>query len=137
MNCLKVLIALSGNPQIGFRYGSLSEDFHTGYHLHCGGWNSVFCYPERPAFLGDVPLNLNDVLSQRKRWSVGLFEVAFSRYCPLAYGTSKASLLAGLCYAHEAFWGSWSIPITIYGLLPQLALIYNIPLFPKVHMVSP
>ncbi|WOL03033.1 cellulose synthase-like protein G3 isoform X2 [Canna indica] len=117
---------------IGFRYRSLSEDFHTGFHLHCEGWKSVFCYPEKPAFLGDVPQNLNDVLGQRKRWSVGLFEVAFSRYCPLTFGTMNASLLEGLCYAHEAFWGSWSIPITIYGLLPQLALIYYTPLFPKV-----
>lgn len=118
--------------KIGFRYGSLSEDFHTGLHLHCQGWNSVFCYPEKPAFLGDVPQNLNDVLSQRKRWSVGLFEVAFSRYCPLTFGTMKASSLEGLSYAHEAFWGSWSIPITIYCLLPQLALLYGTPLFPKV-----
>ncbi|RWW46713.1 hypothetical protein BHE74_00047341 [Ensete ventricosum] len=119
---------------VGFRYGSLSEDYHTGYHLHCEGWKSVFCYPTRPAFLGDVPKNLNDVLSQRKRWCVGLFEVAFSRCCPLTFGTMKASLLVGLCYAHEAFWGSWCIPITIYGLLPQLALIFGIPLFPKVYV---
>lgn len=117
---------------IGFRYGSLVEDYHTGYRLHCEGWRSVFCDPERPAFLGDSPRNLNDGLSQCRRWVVGLYEVAFSRFSPLTYGTRKASFPAGLCYAYYAFWGTWCIPITTYALIPQLGLIYDTPLFPKV-----
>ncbi|KAL4204760.1 hypothetical protein AMTRI_Chr01g133680 [Amborella trichopoda] len=118
--------------KIGFRYGSLVEDYYTGYRLHCEGWKSVFCNPKRPAFLGDVPITLNDLLSQCKRWCVGLLEVGFSKYCPLTYGSSRISLLMGLGYAHYAFWALDSIPITIYALLPPLALLYGTSLFPKV-----
>lgn len=117
---------------IGFRYGSLVEDYFTGYLLHCEGWRSVLCDPERPAFLGDAPKNLNDTLSQCKRWVVGLYEVAFSKYNPLIFGVRKASPLTGMAYAFYAYWGCWCIPIAIYALLPQLALIYDVPLFPKL-----
>ncbi|KAK1258046.1 Cellulose synthase-like protein G3 [Acorus gramineus] len=71
--------------EIGFWYGSLVEDFYTGYQLNCEGWKSVFCDPDEPAFLGDVPSRLNDVLSQHKRWMIGLLEVAFSKHNPLIY----------------------------------------------------
>ncbi|KAK8970169.1 Cellulose synthase-like protein G3 [Platanthera guangdongensis] len=118
--------------KIGFRYGSLVEDFNTGYKLHCEGWRSLLCNPDRPAFLGHAPKNLYDSLSQTRRWVVGLYEVAFSRYCPLFYGSIKASLLTGFCYMYFALWGVWCFPIIIYALLPQLALLYDKPLFPKV-----
>ncbi|XP_028117505.1 cellulose synthase-like protein G3 isoform X2 [Camellia sinensis] len=61
--------------KLGFRYGSLVEDYYTGYRLQCEGWKSVFCHPNRAAFLGDVPITLNDALSQTKRWCVGLLEL--------------------------------------------------------------
>jgi hypothetical protein len=60
------------------------------------------------------------------------WQVTFSRYCPLTFGVRKASLGVGLCYSHIAFWGTWCIPIATYVVLPQLALINNRPLFPKV-----
>ncbi|KAK1258045.1 Cellulose synthase-like protein G1 [Acorus gramineus] len=53
--------------------------------MNCEGWKSVFCDPDEPAFLGDVPSRLNDVLSQHKRWMIGLLEVAFSKHNPLIY----------------------------------------------------
>ncbi|XP_042424849.1 cellulose synthase-like protein G3 [Zingiber officinale] len=124
--------ASSWGSTIGFRYGSLVEDFHTGYRLHCEGWRSVFCNPERAAFVGEVPKNLNDAISQMKRCVVGLYEVGFSRHTPLSYGVRKASFPVGLFYAHCAFLGVWCVPLMIYGLLPQLALINRVPLFPKV-----
>ncbi|XP_057510308.1 cellulose synthase-like protein G3 [Actinidia eriantha] len=118
--------------KLGFRYGSLVEDYYTGYRLHCEGWKSVFCHPKRPAFLGDVPITLIDVLSQNKRWSVGLLEVAFSKYSPVTFGARAMGPVMGLCYAHTGFWPIWSIPITIYGFLPQLALLNGVSIFPKV-----
>ncbi|KAK8971239.1 Cellulose synthase-like protein G3 [Platanthera guangdongensis] len=118
--------------QIGFRYGSLVEDYYTGYQLHCEGWRSVFCNPDRSAFLGDAPRSLYDSLGQMRRWVVGLYEVAFSSYCPLLYGTRKTSLITGLCYMHYALWAVWCFPITVYTLFPQLALFYDKPLFAKV-----
>ncbi|KAJ4813732.1 Cellulose synthase-like protein [Rhynchospora pubera] len=116
---------------IGFRYGSLVEDYYTGYRLHCEGWKSVFCNPPESAFLGEAPKSLNDVLSQCKRWTVGLYEVGISKYSTITFGVRKASLAAGLCYSHYAFWGFWSIPVAAYAVLPQLALINNKPLFPQ------
>ncbi|XP_058095876.1 cellulose synthase-like protein G3 [Magnolia sinica] len=119
--------------KMGVRYGSLVEDFYTGYRLHCEGWESVFCNPEKAAFVGDVPISLSDVLSQTKRWCVGLLEVSFSKFNPLiTIWTTRISLEMGMCYTHYAFWSAWSIPITTYAFLPQLALLYQIPLFPKV-----
>ncbi|CAL5442744.1 unnamed protein product [Camellia sinensis] len=118
--------------KLGFRYGSLVEDYYTGYRLQCEGWKSVFCHPNRAAFLGDVPITLNDALSQTKRWCVGLLEVSFSKYCPLTFGSKAMGSLMGLCYAHYAFWPIWSIPITMYAFLPQLTLLNGISVFPKV-----
>lgn len=118
--------------KLGFRYGSLVEDYYTGYRLQCEGWRAIFCHPNRPAFLGDVPIALGDVLNQTKRWSVGLYEVAFSKYSPVTFGIRSMGLLMGLCYAQYAFWSLWSIPVIIYGVLPQLTLLHGISIFPKV-----
>ncbi|KAK4490811.1 hypothetical protein RD792_001526 [Penstemon davidsonii] len=118
--------------KMGFRYGSLVEDYYTGFRLQCEGWHSIFCNPSRPAFLGDVPINLNDILNQTKRWSVGLLEVGFSKFSPLTFGVRAMGILMGLSYAHYAFWPVWSFPVATYAFLPSLALLNAIPIFPKV-----
>ena len=155
-NCLSIFVnCCIFYFQIGFRYGSLTEDLHTGFWLHCEGWTSVFCDPPQAAFLGDAPKTLHDALSQCKRWNVGQYEVMYllgisllrrvhavtgffgmqvgiTRHSPLTFGVRKTSLGLGLTYSHLAFWGLWCIPITTYALLPQLALVNSRPLFPKV-----
>ncbi|RZC81979.1 hypothetical protein C5167_044568 [Papaver somniferum] len=118
--------------KMGFRYGSLVEDYFTGYQLNCEGWDSVFYHPDRAAFWGDIPINLDDVLSQNKRWCVGLLEVAFSKHSPIIFGTKSRGILMGLAYSHFAFWGIWSIPVTIYAFIPQLTLLNGVSPFPKV-----
>ncbi|KAL9349819.1 hypothetical protein Peur_057074 [Populus x canadensis] len=118
--------------KIGFRYGSLVEDYYTGFRMHCEGWKSAFCNPDRPAFFGDVPNSLIGALDQQKRWSVGLLEVGFSKYSPATYGVRTRGPLIGLGYAQLAFWPLWSIPITTYAFLPQLALLNKVSIFPKV-----
>ena len=118
--------------QMGLRYGKLAEDFYTGYLLQCKGWKSIFCNPKRPAFLGNSPINLHSSLNQLMRWSVGLLEVAFCGYSPIAFGVKSMNLLQGLCYAHLAFSSLLSIPITIYAFVPQLALLNSASIFPKV-----
>ncbi|CAN1178021.1 Cellulose synthase-like protein G3 [Linum perenne] len=62
--------------KMGYRYGSLVEDMFTGYSLHCEGWRSMFCCPKRSAFLGDAPISLVDMLTQQKRWAIGVLELA-------------------------------------------------------------
>ncbi|KAI3505311.1 hypothetical protein L1887_27376 [Cichorium endivia] len=118
--------------QLGFRYGSLVEDYFTGYRLQCEGWESVFCHPSRSAFLGDVPISLVDAVSQTKRWAIGLLEVGFSKYIPMVFGSRYMGHIMGLCYAHYAFWPIWSIPIVIYSFIPQISLLNGLYIFPEV-----
>lgn len=118
--------------KMGFRYGSLVEDYYTGYRLKGDGWRAVFCHPDRAAFYGDSPINLVDALSQTKRWAIGLLEVAFSEYSPITFGGKVLGPLIGLAYGHTGFWAIWSIPITIYAFLPQVALLNGVSLFPGV-----
>ncbi|KAL2236733.1 UNVERIFIED_CONTAM: Cellulose synthase-like protein G3 [Sesamum indicum] len=122
--------------KMGFRYGSLVEDYYTGYRLQSEGWQSIFCDPSRPAFLGSVPISFNDALNQNKRWYIGLLEMGFSRYSPSTFGIRAIGVLMGQCYAYYAFSAIWSFPITIYAFLPSLALLQGIPIFPKVYQPS-
>ncbi|TMX01790.1 hypothetical protein EJD97_023531 [Solanum chilense] len=118
--------------KMGLRYGSLVEDYYTGYRLQCEGWKSVFCNPKRPAFLGDKPISLYDVVSQMKRWDVGLLEVALSKYSPLTFGVQSMGLVMAHCYSHYAFSPILSIPLTLYAFIPQLTLLNGVTIFPKV-----
>ncbi|WCJ40234.1 cellulose synthase like G3 [Euphorbia peplus] len=117
---------------LGFRYGSLVEDIFTGYRLHCEGWRSIFCNPERAAFLGNAPISFVDLLNQLKRWAVGVYEIGFSRYSPIIYGRKYLEPFLTLLYCWYAFWPICSIPIAIYAFLPQLALLNNVSIFPKI-----
>ncbi|WCJ40586.1 cellulose synthase like G3 [Euphorbia peplus] len=114
----------------GFRYGSVVEDYFTGYMLHCEGWRALFCQPERAAFLAEATTCLVEVLVQQKRWAVGLLEVVFSKYCPLTFGLYHG--FRNYVYSLQGFWSIWSIPITVYSFLPQLALLNNLSIFPEV-----
>ncbi|CAI9093441.1 OLC1v1028943C2 [Oldenlandia corymbosa var. corymbosa] len=118
--------------KIGFKYGSLVEDYYTGFRLLCEGWHSIFHDPKRPAFLGDVPISLYDALGQNKRWCVGLLEVTFSKYSTIIYGVKSMGFLAAHSFTHYAFWPIWTIPIATYAFLPSLALLNGISIFPKV-----
>ncbi|KAJ0104749.1 hypothetical protein Patl1_17489 [Pistacia atlantica] len=117
--------------KMGFRYGSLVEDYYTGYWMHCEGWRSIYCHPERPAFYGDAPIALVDLINQYKRWVIGLLEVTFSKYSTLTFGIRRIGLM-GLSYTHYSCWPFWAIPITVYAFLPQLALLKGVSIFPKV-----
>ncbi|KAK1355979.1 hypothetical protein POM88_049235 [Heracleum sosnowskyi] len=56
--------------EIGWIYGSVTEDILTGFKMHCRGWKSVYCMPKRPAFKGSAPINLSDRLHQVLRWAL-------------------------------------------------------------------
>ncbi|XP_009617948.1 cellulose synthase-like protein G2 isoform X1 [Nicotiana tomentosiformis] len=119
--------------QIGFLYHSVVEDYFTGFILHCKGWRSVYYNPTRPAFLGSATTNLNDTLVQGTRWSSGLIEVLFSRFCPLIYGLiSRMPLLECMCYAYLASQPLYCLPAWFLAIIPQLCLLNGIPIYPKV-----
>ncbi|KAJ6946039.1 hypothetical protein NC651_000958 [Populus alba x Populus x berolinensis] len=94
---------------IGYRYGSLVEDYFTGLRLHSEGWRSTFCNPDRPAFLGDAPVSLIDLLVQQKRWTVGVLEVVFLKCSLLTFGFRAMGPLAGLGCSMCAFYPIYSI----------------------------
>ena len=118
--------------QVGFLYDSVAEDYLTGFFLHCNGWNSVFCEPSRPQFLGTATTNLNDLLGQGTRSYSGLFECGISKYCPLIYGTSRMPLLQSMCFAELAYFPLYCLPVWCFASIPQLCLINGIPLYPEV-----
>ncbi|KAG6577128.1 Cellulose synthase-like protein G3, partial [Cucurbita argyrosperma subsp. sororia] len=118
--------------KLGFRYGSLVEDYFTAYLQKSEGWKSVFCNPNRAAFYGDAPMNLLDAVNQVKRWAIGLLEVTFSKYSPITFGVRSMGLLMGISYCHNAFWAFLCIPVTVYAFLPQLALLNGASVFPRV-----
>ncbi|RWR85684.1 cellulose synthase-like protein G2 isoform X1 [Cinnamomum micranthum f. kanehirae] len=114
-------------------YGTAPEDYMTGFRLHCKGWNSVYYDPPRPQFLGSTPNNMNAFLVQNKRWTSGLLQVTFSRYCPLTYGImSGHSILHTMCISYGAFMPLYSIFALCYATVPQLGLLNGISLYPKV-----
>ncbi|MED6120435.1 hypothetical protein PIB30_020787 [Stylosanthes scabra] len=46
--------------ELGWIYGSITEDILTGFKMHCCGWRSIYCMPRRTAFKGTAPINLSD-----------------------------------------------------------------------------
>lgn len=118
--------------QVGFLYGTVCEDVHTGFILHCNGWNSVYCDPPKPQFLGNSTTNLNDLLTQGIRWSSGLLENGSSMFCPLIYGPQRMSLLQSLCFASATYLPLYCLPLWCFAIVPQLCLVHGISLYPKV-----
>ncbi|XP_019191239.1 PREDICTED: cellulose synthase-like protein G2 isoform X2 [Ipomoea nil] len=117
---------------IGFMYNSVVEDYATGFMLHCRGWSSVFCNPARAAFLGSATTNLNDTLVQGTRWNSGLLDCLLSRFCPLIYGLPRMPILDCFCYAYLAAQPLYCLPAWCLAVVPQLCLLNNLPIYPKV-----
>lgn len=119
--------------QIGWIYGSVTEDILTGFKMHCRGWKSVYCMPKRPAFKGSAPINLSDRLHQVLRWALGSVEIFLSRHCPLwyAYG-GKLKWLERLAYINTIVYPFTSIPLLAYCTLPAVCLLTGKFIIPTV-----
>ncbi|TVU14503.1 hypothetical protein EJB05_37977, partial [Eragrostis curvula] len=65
--------------QVGWVYGSVTEDILTGQRIHSAGWRSTLLDIEPVAFLGSVPTEAPACLIQYKRWTTGLFEILLSK----------------------------------------------------------
>lgn len=119
--------------RVGFMYQSVVEDYFTGYRrLFAAGWTSAYYSPppNRPAFLGTMPTNLNDVLVQNKRWMSGMLAVGLSRYCPLACRQLlAASVPHAMGIAYFAFAALYAFPALCYATLPQLRFLRGATLF--------
>ncbi|XP_077251109.1 cellulose synthase family protein [Tasmannia lanceolata] len=111
--------------EVGWIYGSITEDILTGFKMHCRGWRSIYCMPLRPAFKGSAPINLSDRLHQVLRWALGSVEIFFSRHSPLWYGFGGGRLkwLQRLAYINTIVYPFTSLPLIAYCSLPAICLL--------------
>ncbi|MCL7046385.1 hypothetical protein MKW94_000972 [Papaver nudicaule] len=119
--------------EIGWIYGSVTEDILTGFKMHARGWISVYCVPPRPAFKGSAPINLSDRLNQVLRWALGSIEILLSRHCPIWYGYSgRLRLLERLAYINTIVYPLTSLPLLAYCILPAICLLTGKFIIPEI-----
>ncbi|EFJ38258.1 hypothetical protein SELMODRAFT_73698 [Selaginella moellendorffii] len=119
--------------EIGWIYGSVTEDILTGFKMHSRGWRSIYCMPARPAFKGSAPINLSDRLHQVLRWALGSVEILLSRHCPIWYGYSgRLKWLQRLAYINTIVYPLTSIPLVAYCTLPAVCLLTNKFIIPTI-----
>ncbi|XP_004287961.1 PREDICTED: cellulose synthase-like protein H1-like [Fragaria vesca subsp. vesca] len=123
----------SWGKQVGWIYGSITEDLLTGMKIHARGWKSILCMLDPPGFVGSAPTSVPVMLTQRKRWITGLLEVLFSKNSPI-FSTLNAKLEFRMCLAYIwiLIWGLHSIPALCYSLLPAYCIMTNSHFLPKI-----
>lgn len=134
-SCNQFLIMLLMNTQLGWIYGSITEDILTGFKMHCRGWRSIYCMPKRPAFKGSAPINLSDRLNQVLRWALGSVEIFFSHHSPLIYGYKNGNLkwLERFAYINTTVYPFTSLPLLAYCTLPAICLLTGKFIMPEVR----
>ncbi|GAY60252.1 hypothetical protein CUMW_200500 [Citrus unshiu] len=119
--------------QVGWIYGSVTEDILTGFKMHCHGWRSVYCIPKRACFKGSAPINLSDRLHQVLRWALGSVEIFLSRHCPIWYGYGGGlKLLERFSYINSVVYPWTSIPLIVYCTLPAFCLLTGKFIVPEI-----
>ncbi|KAI3694746.1 hypothetical protein L1987_77716 [Smallanthus sonchifolius] len=124
--------------ELGWIYGSITEDILTGFKMHCRGWRSIYCMPKRPAFKGSAPINLSDRLNQVLRWALGSVEIFFSRHSPLLYGYKRGNLkwLKRFAYVNTTVYPFTSIPLLAYCTLPAICLLTGKFIMPEISTLA-
>ncbi|MCO5601057.1 hypothetical protein L7F22_055174 [Adiantum nelumboides] len=119
--------------EIGWIYGSVTEDILTGFKMHVRGWRSIYCMPRRPAFKGSAPINLTDRLHQVLRWALGSVEIFLSRHCPIWYGYGTGlKWLERLAYINTIVYPLTSLPLLAYCTLPAVCLLTGKFIIPTI-----
>ncbi|KAH9612220.1 hypothetical protein KSS87_014507 [Heliosperma pusillum] len=119
--------------EVGWIYGSVTEDILTGFKMHCHGWRSVYCMPKRAAFKGSAPINLSDRLHQVLRWALGSVEILLSRHCPIWYGyNSGLKPLERFSYINSVVYPLTSVPLLVYCTLPAICLLTGKFIVPEI-----
>ena len=123
--------------QIGWIYGSVTEDILTGFKMHARGWRSIYCMPKRPAFKGSAPINLSDRLNQVLRWALGSVEILLSRHCPIWYGyNGRLKWLERFAYINTTIYPITALPLLMYCTLPAVCLLTNKFIIPQVCYIT-
>lgn len=125
--------------QIGWMYGSTTEDILTGLAIQKRGWKSIYIDLNPAAFLGCAPSDVVSSLTQQKRWATGLLEIlVLNKNSPiLATLFGKLQIKQCAAYLWILTWGLRSIPELCYALLPPYCLITNSHFFPTVSTTLP
>ncbi|XP_058072776.1 cellulose synthase A catalytic subunit 3 [UDP-forming]-like isoform X1 [Magnolia sinica] len=119
--------------EIGWIYGSVTEDILTGFKMHARGWRSIYCMPQRPAFKGSAPINLSDRLNQVLRWALGSVEILLSRHCPIWYGYGgRLKWLERFAYINTTIYPITAIPLLAYCTLPAVCLLTGKFIIPQI-----
>ncbi|KAL3641631.1 Cellulose synthase A catalytic subunit 2 [UDP-forming] [Castilleja foliolosa] len=119
--------------EVGWIYGSVTEDILTGFKMHCHGWRSVYCIPKRAAFKGSAPINLSDRLHQVLRWALGSVEILLSRHCPIWYGYGCGlKPLERFSYINSVVYPLTSLPLITYCTLPAVCLLTGKFIVPEI-----
>ncbi|KAG1367763.1 cellulose synthase A catalytic subunit 4 [UDP-forming] [Cocos nucifera] len=124
--------------EIGWIYGSVTEDILSGFKMHCRGWRSIYCMPVRPAFKGSAPINLSDRLHQVLRWALGSVEIFLSRHCPLwyGYGGGRLKWLQRLAYINTIVYPFTALPLIAYCSLPAICLLTGKFIIPTLSNIA-
>ncbi|XP_057767804.1 cellulose synthase A catalytic subunit 7 [UDP-forming] [Salvia miltiorrhiza] len=120
--------------ELGWIYGSITEDILTGFKMHCRGWRSIYCMPKRAAFKGSAPINLSDRLNQVLRWALGSVEIFFSHHSPLWYGYKEGKLkwLERFAYVNTTVYPFTALPLLAYCTLPAICLLTGKFIMPEI-----
>ncbi|KAI9073152.1 hypothetical protein K1719_044884 [Acacia pycnantha] len=120
--------------EVGWIYGSTTEDILTGFKMHCHGWRSIYCIPERPAFKVSAPRNLSDCLVQVFKWALGSTEIFLSKHCPIWYGyRGGLKWLQRISYINATIYPWTSIPLVAYCTLPAVCLLTGKFIVPQLN----
>ncbi|XP_078430008.1 putative cellulose synthase A catalytic subunit 8 [UDP-forming] isoform X2 [Wolffia australiana] len=123
--------------EIGWIYGSVTEDILTGFKMHARGWKSVYCMPKLPAFKGSAPINLSDRLNQVLRWALGSVEILLSRHCPIWYGYGgRLKFLERFAYINTTIYPITALPLIIYCTLPAICLLTGKFIIPQISNIA-
>ncbi|KAK1424136.1 hypothetical protein QVD17_19453 [Tagetes erecta] len=121
--------------EIGLMYGFPTEDIVTGLAIQSRGWKSAYLNPKNKGFIGIAPTTLLDVLVQHKRWSEGHLSILISKCCPFLYGYKTIPFTLQMSYTLYLLWAPNCLPTLAYVIIPQLCLLKDIPLFPRVSSI--
>ncbi|KAK7401428.1 hypothetical protein VNO78_12904 [Psophocarpus tetragonolobus] len=119
--------------EVGWIYGSVTEDILTGFKMHCHGWRSIYCIPRRPGFKVSSPRNLSNGLQQVFQWALGSIEIFMSKHCPLWYGYGGGLKWSQrISYINAIVYPWTSIPLVVYCTLPAVCLLTGKFIIPEL-----
>nr|CCW28829.1 putative cellulose synthase family protein [Arachis ipaensis] len=123
--------------EIGWIYGSVTEDILTGFKMHCHGWKSIYCIPERAAFRVFGPRNLANYMQQVFESALGSIEIFMSKHCPLWHGYGGGlKWLERISYVNSMLSPFTSIPLLAYCTLPAVCLLTDKFIIPQLSSIT-